>query len=355
VGRLGPALLGVLVAFDGIQRQLHPPRLTSLREALRPRAARLDAALEETAAWASPAELADFAEALLASARHAARGTELFLGEQADSAGAGSGIEGVMAALHAHCRAQATVFPLRAILPAFDRYFLEAESRGVPLAPVQAPGARAGVFNASNEPNQRGGFSLFVPEDYDEVKSWPLVVALHGGFGHGGDFLWTWLREARTRGWLLLAPTAQANTWSMNGPDRDGPALESMLDYVEERWHVDARCRLLTGLSDGGTYALLHGLREASRFTALAPVAGVLHPENFNNGNLGRAAGRRIRWIHGALDWMFPVQMAREGASVLEDAGADLDWVEIADLSHAYPREQNTSLLDWAQAGPESG
>ena len=41
VGRLGPALLGVLVALEDVQRQLHPTRLASLRDALRPlRAAR---------------------------------------------------------------------------------------------------------------------------------------------------------------------------------------------------------------------------------------------------------------------------------------------------------------------------
>jgi len=148
-----------------------------------------------------------------------------------------------------------------------------------------------------------------------------------------------------------LAPTSQATTWSMMGQDHDGPALDSMLDYVGSRWNVDADCRLLTGLSDGGTYALLHGLAEASRFTALAPVAGVLHPDNFANGNLERAAGRRIRWIHGALDWMFPVELAREGASALRDARAEIEWIEIPDLSHTYPREQNASILEWASRG----
>ena len=47
---------------------------------------------------------------------------------------------------------------------------------------------------------------MYVPEYYDAARSWPLVVALHGGSGHGRDFLWTWLREARTRGVIVAAP-----------------------------------------------------------------------------------------------------------------------------------------------------
>ena len=365
VGRLGPSLLGVLVAFDRIARALHPPQIARLRDALRPPATRLGEALEEALAHSYSADLAGFAEPLIRSARHAVRGTELFLSEPSESAAGGAGMEeglgtngpegiaAVLGALREHCRAQAAIFPLRRVLPAFDAYFLEPGA-GPPGAAIgggpDAP-ERAGVFNASNAPSQRGGFSFFVPEGYDEARPWPLVVALHGGWGHGGDFLWTWLREARTRGWLLLAPTAQATTWSMMGRDHDGPALDSMLDYVGSRWNVADDCRLLTGLSDGGTYALLHGLAEASRFTALAPVAGVLHPGNFANGNLERAAGRRIRWIHGALDWMFPVEVAREGVAALRDARAEIEWVEVPDLSHTYPREQNASILEWASRG----
>ena len=33
------------------------------------------------------------------------------------------------------------------------------------------------------------------------MRPWTVVtyMFLHGGFGHGRDFLWTWLREARSR------------------------------------------------------------------------------------------------------------------------------------------------------------
>jgi len=104
---------------------------------------------------------------------------------------------------------------------------------------------------------------------------------------------------------------------------------------------------LLTGLSDGATYSLLYGLRASAPCSAIAPVSGVLHPANFANGNLARARGRRIHLVHGQLDWLFPVGLARAAAEELQRTGADLTYLEIEDLSHTYPREANDAILRW--------
>jgi phospholipase/carboxylesterase len=177
------------------------------------------------------------------------------------------------------------------------------------------------------------------------------VVALHGGYGHGRNFLWTWLREARSRGFLLLAPTSRASTWAFDAPAAETAALASMLDFVRERWNVDATRVLLTGLSDGATFTLLAGLAEGSPYSALAPVSGVLHPLAHRLGHLARARGRRIYLVHGARDWLFPVSLARLAREALEAGGADLHYREIGDLSHAYPREENAAILRWFDPG----
>jgi phospholipase/carboxylesterase len=120
-----------------------------------------------------------------------------------------------------------------------------------------------------------------------------------------------------------------------------------MVAYVADNWRVDREHILLTGLSDGATYALLCGLQEDMPFTALAPVSGVLHPTNLVNGNLERARGRRVYLVHGALDWMFPIPLARMAHEQLRTAGAEVTFREIADLSHTYPREENDRILTW--------
>lgn len=346
VAQAGAASLGALEALEAVARRLHPPELPVLREGLLPLAARVADACRGLAEAAPPPELEPFHRQLMLGVREASEAVALF----AQAGDAADAVARVLGAMRGHCRAQEALYPLRHALPPLGRYFAEPawHERVAELDPDLADGASVGIHaTGSGDESGRGGFHLYVPERYTGDREWPLIVALHGGFGEGRDFLWTWLREARSRGVLLLAPTSRDTTWSLNGPDVDAAALVSMLDYVAERWRVDRRRVLLTGLSDGGTYTLLAGLAEAAPYAALAVVSGVLHPRNLAAGNLARAAGQRIYLVHGALDWMFPVALAGAAAESLREAGADVTYREIEDLSHAYPREENARILEW--------
>jgi phospholipase/carboxylesterase len=59
------------------------------------------------------------------------------------------------------------------------------------------------------------------------------------------------------------------------------------------------------------------------------------------------ALGVPIHLVHGALDWMFPVKLAQMASDELSKAGAQAEFHELADLSHAYPREHNARILEW--------
>ncbi len=346
VAQLGSPLLGALDRIEQARRKLHPPDLAAIREALEPVRARLDEALATFRVTPVPDELEPFALQLTAAAENACEALRLFV----EPFSASEGVRQIVAGMHFHCRAQDALYPLRHVLPPVGRFFLEPafHSRLAELDPdTPAEGVSVGLHRAGEKPPARLGFSLYVPESYDGKAAWPLVVALHGGSGAGADFLWTWLTFARGRRFLLLAPTSAGPTWSMMGPDIDAAAIRSMVEYVQSNWRVDPERVLLTGLSDGATYSLLLGLSEDSPFTALAPVSGVLHPASFANGNLQRAAGRRIYLVHGALDWLFPVELARAAHEELLRAGADVIYREIADLSHTYPREENDRILEW--------
>lgn len=343
LAKLGPALLSGLDAMETARRHLHPQHFDEIRERLAPLHGNLEAALKTFDDGAAPDEAKPFAEQIGKSAHAAEKALAGFLKPM-------SGPEEILRAMHHHCQAQQFLYPLRKVLPPVSRFFVEAPYRDT-LAELDpeppAEGVMVGLHRAGGAPPARGGFVLYVPESYDGTEEWPLVVALHGGSGDGSDFLWTWLHEARGRQFLLLSPTARGDTWSMMGPDVDAPAIHSMIEYVQQNWKVDASRILLTGLSDGATYTLLLGLQEGSPFTALAPVSGVFHPANFDNGNIERAKGKRIYLVHGSLDWLFPVMIAHGTRDALTEAGADLVFREIEDLSHTYPREENDKILTW--------
>jgi len=340
------ATLAGLHALEAGFRRLHPPLVPGLRQKLAPARERLAHDLEAFRATTPPEGLAPFHEELAAAASTALDALAHFL---EDMPGENS-VAGVLASMEGHARAQELLYPLRLALPPLAHYFVEPAFRDRldELDPPEPDGAGVGLHRADPDAEDaRGGFSLYVPERYRTDTAWPLVVALHGGHGNGRSFLWTWLREARGRGFLLLAPTSRGNTWALDHPADETSALEGMVDFVCERWNVDRERVLLTGLSDGATFSLLAGLAEAAPYTALAPVSGVLHPESFRLGNIARARGRRIYLVHGALDWLFPIGVARMARDTLTEAGADLTFREIEDLSHAYPREENARILSW--------
>jgi phospholipase/carboxylesterase len=134
------------------------------------------------------------------------------------------------------------------------------------------------------------------------------------------------------------------------GEDVDGEPVRSAVEKTRRSYNVDPYRILLTGISDGGTYAFRCGLREKTPFTHLAPISCVLNPLILEDGDMSQAAGKRIYLVHGALDWMFPVDLARVARYQLSAAGAELTYREIPDLSHTYPRDENARILDWFEA-----
>jgi phospholipase/carboxylesterase len=347
----GAATVALLEAFEKVQRRLHPPVLPALRETLAPLRDRQVAALERFREARVPDGLTAFHAQLVSAAESAQEAARIFGLPAAPPEVAPR----VFASISAHCRAQERLYPLRAAMPPVGRFFAEPSwhARLSELDPDPAPGVTVGLHRGGPDEGElpRGAFSLYVPERCDGKKPLPLVVALHGGFGHGHDFIWTWLREARSRLFLLLSPSSKGATWSLDAPLIDQRELYGLVESVCDGWRVDRQRILLTGLSDGATFTLLVGLAENSPFTHLAPVSGVLHPANFSLGNMARARGRRVLLCHGALDWLFPVGLARAARDELARVGAEIEYREVGDLSHAYPREENDGILRWLGVG----
>lgn len=342
VGLLPP----LLQAVDGllfVARHLHPPTFDAVMTAVGEPDQALQQARAGLAVW--PDEFAALRRSLDAACESALAG---FAGLRAAQQ-PGSDITMVFRALRHTPRALEALYATAPRLPPVSDFFLSATALGdSDLAGrlTQTSAAYSGVMHVG-EPGGRGGFSLYVPEYYTPDRAWPLVMALHGGSGNGRAFLWSWLADARSHGAILVAPTAIGSTWALMGDDADTPNLSRILDVVQARYRVDPSRRLLTGMSDGGTFCYVTGLRAPSPFTHLAPVAATFHPLMAQFADGDRLRGLPIHIVHGRLDWMFPVQTARDARDALMVAGAATAYREIDDLSHCYPREVNAVLLDW--------
>jgi phospholipase/carboxylesterase len=333
-------LLTCLEALGFVARYFHPGRLAAVLEAAGAPDADLTAARAALRDW--PAPLAPVGKALDDAA-------DAVLDAFAELRAAGDDeLVGVHKALRHVPRSLEALYPLCAVLGPINRFFLD------PLFPHD-PEDEAGLASAMGREDagvmsfgkDRGGLWLYVPETIRAEAPAPLVMALHGGGGSGRRFLWSWLREARSRGALLVAPSALVHTWAISGPDADSPNLERILDFIRSSWPVDPQRLLLTGMSDGGTFTYRSGLAAGSPFTHLAPVSAAFHPILAHGADPRRVQGLPVHIVHGGFDWLFPPELARRARQALEQAGARVSYREIEDLSHCYPREMNGPLLEW--------
>lgn len=343
-----PPLLTALDALDYAGRHLHPPDLPQLVASIEQHRQGVADGLEifKAATWP---------EHLLRFRRHIdqAAGEVLMAYD-----GLGNCLTqdnpamGAYRAMGYKTRAVASLYPVAFMLPPVSRFYLSKNHRNdadlLQKISVQEPEREnVGIMHANNTTQERGGFSLYIPEYYDEAEPWPLVVALHGGSGHGRSFLWSWLTDVRSRGVMLASPTSREGTWALMGDDVDSANLDAIVAHVCKNWSVDTSKILLTGMSDGGTFSYVSGLRSGTPFTHIAPISASFHPMLLESAARERVIDLPVYLTHGALDWMFPVDIARMARDALTAAGVAVEYRELEDLSHTYPREENDRILDW--------
>jgi predicted peptidase len=182
-------------------------------------------------------------------------------------------------------------------------------------------------------------YRLFVPEDYDPKKKYPLILFHHGGGGTGNDNRQN-LEGALVKEWIL--PEAQAKNPCVivvpQIPGKKAKTSESLkaavgamnlhirtiheiLDVLEEEFSIDTRREYVTGLSFGGECTWLSMIERPDRFAAGVPIA----------------------------DNVVPVETSRKMVKALRDAGGDPKYTEFPEVGHdswdlAY---SDAELIEW--------
>jgi phospholipase/carboxylesterase len=144
---------------------------------------------------------------------------------------------------------------------------------------------------------------LYVPERLGARKC-PLVLMLHGAGANAHDAIQPFRRLADLHGIVLLAPDARKGEWDLLdkgfGPDVD--FIDHALAKAFQLCPIDPRRVGIGGFSDGASYALSLGLRNADVFThviAFSPGFMAIPP----------ASGRPGVFVsHGRDDQILPVK-----------------------------------------------
>jgi len=243
------------------------------------------------------------------------------------------------------CNALYGLYGLRSDLRELGNYFT-GEGAQRPAEANANPDSESPLGFIHRERNgERSDYSLYIPENYTSANQWPLIICMHGGYGEGYEYIWTWLRPARAKGYILLSPKSIGNTWSMTMGSPDTRSIMRMLDEVRGAYSVDASRIYLTGLSDGGIMTYILGLERHEIFAGIAPVAGALHMAA--DAMLRSGTGRElpIFVVHGVHDFIFPVQFTRQTNDLLKQLGYNLSYEELPEWGHALPYSINERLV----------
>jgi len=190
-----------------------------------------------------------------------------------------------------------------------------------------------------------------LPKDYDESRSYPLVLFLHGA-GERGDDLEVasthgYMRYVREQGkeypFLFVAPQCpQDQYWGCYNE-----SLLHFIDYICDTYPVDRDRVILTGLSMGGTGTWMLAMADPHRFSCIVPVCGTGIVWNAK-----RLAHLPIRIYHGDDDPIVPFEESVSMLRQLTRAGADVKLTICYGAGHnawetAY---QDDALIDWMLA-----
>lgn len=189
-------------------------------------------------------------------------------------------------------------------------------------------------------------YSLSVPQSYEPIREYALVVCLHGAGFTGEAYLDRW-KTRLGEGYILACPTYPAGAWFTR---RAEDLVLATVRAVQQRYRIDPNRIFLTGMSNGGIGAWLIGMHHAPLFAGLAPMASGIDDVLFPFLENLRATPVYI--IHGSQDQVMPVELSRKLAGELKNLGSPFIYRE-HDRTHAmagghfFPREELPDLVKW--------
>lgn len=133
-------------------------------------------------------------------------------------------------------------------------------------------------------------YLLYVPSKTDESKTYPLIIAMHGGGGHAeiNETMTGLQAEARRVKAILVHPNGSGRfmgrwlTW--NAGNCCGYALErqiddvgfinALIDDLSSKYPIDPKRIYATGMSNGAKMSYQLACHLSDKIAAIAPVAG---------------------------------------------------------------------------------
>lgn len=180
---------------------------------------------------------------------------------------------------------------------------------------------------------------LYIPDNYDEGQSWPLIISLHGNLGFEPSF--DRVRQQSPTAFVDSEVDFPFIVVSPLGPD--GPwdiyyePIEELIGFLGKSLNIDSEAEIMTGLSSSVVVAWQWALAFPDRFTGLALIEGSPSSPRFEFDPEEACKLRDLPiWVsHSEADELIPIESVREAVMVLEDCGnTKVSFTVYKGLSH---------------------
>ncbi|MEQ9408494.1 MAG: prolyl oligopeptidase family serine peptidase [Fuerstiella sp.] len=191
-------------------------------------------------------------------------------------------------------------------------------------------------------------YLLYLPENYDQQASWPLVLFLHGA-GERGDNLELvkkhgppkLIGEGKQFPFIVVSPQCPEGLWW------EPIELSALLDQVIRDHHVDKDRIYVTGLSMGGFGTWRLAAYAPDRLAAIAPICGGGEPY------WARRFSNLPTWaFHGARDTGVPLERSQEMIDAMKQKGGQPKLTVYPEAGHDSWTEtyNNPEFYGWLLA-----
>lgn len=158
---------------------------------------------------------------------------------------------------------------------------------------------------------------VFIPVDYNQQSSYPLVFLLHGWDGTSAQWneIMGGLQSIADRyHFILCCPDGTKDCWYLDSPTIPNSQFEKfffsvLVPELQKKYTIDSKNIFITGLSMGGHGALSLFLKHPGFFNSAASTSGILDitefPENWGMSRyLGSFQTNEAAWKNNSVFYL---------------------------------------------------
>lgn len=202
---------------------------------------------------------------------------------------------------------------------------------------------------------------IHFPENYDNNKTYPLVIGLHGLGGSPDTFVQLWKRFGSDN-FIFASPQAPypfstgseiGYSWSLRdyGEDVSTKSATMSSDYVasvvgemKKNYKIDKV--YLMGFSQDCGLTLVSGIEHSNLFDGLICFGGWLDDKRLSEETIKAANKLKVFIAHGNKDNVVEFKNGQHAYDVLKKNGYDVMFYEF-DGAHAVPEDAVKAAVKW--------